>query len=244
MMWRRFARAAFLLLILVAAPVFSTGALALSGMDPLLYADLDRADFTFEYVPQANSDYSVYLLSADGGEVQGRVVILEDGEVIAEGTGTGSICTVWLAKGVKYVMRVHGSGNAVIEVARSALSRCFDLPLPAGENALSEKMIAHEYDAHWYAFEAEADGEILLACTPEDAALRMEGLLFDGSGALAGKFEALPGGACRLKYATRAGESYYVRVCAPDGGEGYYVQGVHKDTVPALAWELLGGSDK
>ena len=64
-MWRRFARAAFVLLILMAAPVLSTGALALSGMDPLLYADLDRADFEFQYVPQANSDYAVYLLSAD-----------------------------------------------------------------------------------------------------------------------------------------------------------------------------------
>ena len=29
-----------------------------------------------------------------------------------------------------------------------------------------------------------------------------------------------------------------------DGGEGYYVQGVHKDTVPALCFNLLGGKDK
>lgn len=28
-----------------------------------------------------------------------------------------------------------------------------------------------------------------------------------------------------------------------DGGESYYVQGVHADTVPALAWRLLGGGD-
>lgn len=217
-----------MLLILMAAPVFPTGALALSGMDPLLYADLDRADFAFEYVPQANSDYSVYLLSADGGDVQGSVVILENGEVIAEGEGTGNVCTVWLARGVKYTVRVHGSGNAVIEVARSALSRCFALPLAARENVLSEKMIAHEYDAHWYAFEAEADGEMMLSCMPEDAKLRMEALLFDDTGALLGAFEALPGGACRLKYATRAGETYYVRVCAPDGGEGYYALGFHR----------------
>lgn len=29
-----------------------------------------------------------------------------------------------------------------------------------------------------------------------------------------------------------------------DGGESYYVQGLHKDTVPALAYALLGGADK
>jgi len=29
-----------------------------------------------------------------------------------------------------------------------------------------------------------------------------------------------------------------------DGGESYYVQGVHADTVPALAYALLGGADK
>ena len=28
-----------------------------------------------------------------------------------------------------------------------------------------------------------------------------------------------------------------------DGGDSYYVQGVHADTVPALAWRLLGGGD-
>ena len=35
-----------------------------------------------------------------------------------------------------------------------------------------------------------------------------------------------------------------IRIPVADGGEGYYVQGVHKDTVPALAWELLGGTEK
>ena len=29
-----------------------------------------------------------------------------------------------------------------------------------------------------------------------------------------------------------------------DGGESFYVRGVHKDTVPALAYALLGGEHK
>ena len=35
-----------------------------------------------------------------------------------------------------------------------------------------------------------------------------------------------------------------ISIPVADGGEGYYVQGVHKDTVPALCFNLLGGKDK
>jgi len=45
------------------------------------------------------------------------------------------------------------------------------------------------------------------------------------------------------RYYFRPWKTILARTVA-DGGEGYYVQGVHKETVPALAWELLGGSDK
>ena len=227
-MRRSYAWAAILLLVLLIAPALSVGAFALSGTDPLLYADLNRADFEFEYIPQANSDYAVYLFSADGGEVQGRVQVLDAGEIIAEGEGTGEICSLWLAKGVAYTVRVHGSGNAVIEVARSALSRCFAQPLEARENVVSEKMIAHEFDAHWYAFEAEADGEMMLTCVPELPDIALEASVFNASGALAGRFENLSGGACRLNLKTAAGARYYVRVSAPAGGEGYYALSLHR----------------
>jgi len=45
------------------------------------------------------------------------------------------------------------------------------------------------------------------------------------------------------RYYFRPWKTILARTVA-DGGEGYYVQGVHKDTVPALAWNLLGGKDK
>ena len=41
------------------------------------------------------------------------------------------------------------------------------------------------------------------------------------------------------RYYFRPWKTILARTVA-DGGEGYYVQGLHKDTVPALAWELLG----
>jgi len=227
------ARAAFALLVLaLLAPAFVVGALALSDADPLLYANLDRADFEFDYVPRANSDYALCLFSADGNAVQAEAWILENGEVIARGSGAGEICGAWLAAGHSYTVRVHGSGSAVVEMARSALSRSYSQPLETRENSSFEKMIAHAYDAHWYTFEARADGEMLISCVPQDANLRLSALLFDDAGALIGEFENLSGGICRLIPETKAGESYYVRICAPDGGEGYYALNLHRPEGP------------
>ena len=221
-MRRTFARAVLLPLLLLLASAFWVGAFALSGSDPLLYADLNRADFAFDYVPQANSDYAIYLFSADGNPVQGQVEIFEAGERIAMGEGTGEICGAWLVEGTKYTMRVHGSGSAVIEVARRALSRSYAQPLRAREGEPSGKMIAHAYDAHWYAFEASAASDMMLSCVPEDAGLGLHALLFDGEGTLLGRFENLPGGACLLRFRSEANAQYHIRISAPEGGVGYY----------------------
>ena len=73
-------RAALALLLLIwIAPAASVGALALSGSDPMLLADLSRADFQFDYVPQANSNYALYIFSADGGSVEAHAELLEGG---------------------------------------------------------------------------------------------------------------------------------------------------------------------
>lgn len=45
------------------------------------------------------------------------------------------------------------------------------------------------------------------------------------------------------RYYFRPWKTILARTVA-DGGEGYYVQGVHKETVPALAWRLLGGENQ
>lgn len=211
-----------LLIFTLAAPVFSTGALALSDADPLLYANLSRADFEFEYTPPANSEYALYLFSADGGEVNARAEILDRGSVIASGKGDGAVCSAWLVAGVTYTMRVHGTGRAMVEVARNTLSRCYDNPLQAEENVRSEKMIARAYDAHWYRFEAAETGRMMLSFEPEDPGLQLSAMLFDDAGTLISRFENLPGGACLLLAKTVAGRSYFVRVFSPEGQEGYY----------------------
>ena len=221
-MKRIFARAAFALLVLVlCAPALWVGALALSGSDPLLHANLDRADFEFDYVPQANSEYALYLFSDGGGDVHARGEILQDGNVIAQGEGTGAILSAWLAEGQTYTVRIHGRGRALIEMARTSLSRCRDNPLQLFENEPFEKVIAHAYDAHWYAFEAAEDAAMLITCIPRDD-LKMQGMLFDDRGACIAGFEALDGGAAALRLQTDAGERYFIRISAPEGGEGGY----------------------
>lgn len=211
-----------MLLVLLLAPAFGVGAFALSGTDPLLFADLNRADFEFQYVPQANSNYAVHLFSADEEKVHGRVDVFENGEIITSGEGTGEICSAWLMEGANYTIRVHGVGNAIIEVARQALSRSFTQPLEVSENQIAGKMIAHEYDAHWYSFEAAAAGPMLLSCVPEESHLDLEAWLFDDALHLLSRLEDLPGGAGKLRYETQAGKRYFIRISAPEGGTGYY----------------------
>jgi len=227
-MRRKIARAAIMLLVLLLASAYGAGALALSGTDPLLFADLNRADFEFRYVPQANSDYAIYLFSADGNPVQGRVEVFESGETVASGEGTGEICSAWLMEGASYTIRVHGSGSAVIEVARRALSRSFAEPLQAVENTPSGKMVAHDYDAHWYAFEAAGSSPALFTCVPENPQMELKAMLFDDAGRLLPEFESLPGGVCMLRYETEAGKQYRVRISAPEGGTGYYTLQIHR----------------
>ena len=237
-MRRKIARAAFVLLVLLLASACSAGALALSGTDPLLFADLSHADFEFRYVPQANSDYAIYLFSADGNPVQGRVEVFENGEIVTSGEGTGEICSAWLMEGARYTIRVHGSGNAVIEVARQALSRSFAEPLRAQENTPAGKMVAHDYDAHWYSFEATENGPALFACVSENPDMALNAMLFDDTGKLLSEFEALPGGACMLRYETEAGKQYRVRISAPEGGTGYYTLQIHRPEAESPAPEF------
>lgn len=217
-----------LLILVLIAPAVPAGALALSNADPLFYANLDDAGFEFEYIPPANSEYSLYLFSSDGGDVHALAEIWENGEIIASGEGHGALCSAWLVAGTTYTMRVRGNGSAVVEVARSALSRCYDTPLPAEENVRSEKMIAHAFDAHWYRFEAVESGRMMLSCVPQDAGLYLSAMLFDDAGALISRFNSLAGGACMLLMNTKAGQNYYVRAYSPMGQEGYYAFNLHR----------------
>lgn len=213
---------AILLALLLSAPVFTAGAFALSGSDPFLFADLSRAAFEFQYAPQANGEYALYLFSADGSAVSGRATLLKNGREVVFGEGAGLIFSTWLAQDEVYTVRVEGEGKAAIEMARNTFSRSFENPMDAEENTSSEKMIARSYDAHWYRFTAEADGRMLLSCLPLRNEMTLGARLFDASGAMIAEFEGLSGGGCMLIAKTQAQQSYYLRICAPQGDTGLY----------------------
>ena len=212
--------------------------------DPLIFTEPGGGTLEFSYVPPANSDYAVYLYSADGEKAAGSAELLLNGERVASGEGRGELCSAWLVAGESYTLRVDYSGSAIVEIARNALSRCSGDPLTVAENSPSGKMIARAYDAHWYTFEAEASSRMMLTCVPEDAGLILRALLFDDAGALISEFEALPGGACMLLPETEAGRRYYLRVCAPDGGTGYYVLNLHRRAKSTITSALRFSDDQ
>ena len=222
------AAAALLLGLALIAPAKPAGALALPDRDPLILAEPGGDTLEFKFVPPANSDYAVYLFSADGGEVDGSAELNLGGETVAAGEGRGELCSAWLVSGEEYSLRVNYTGSAIVEIARNALSRCANDPLSVQENAPTGKMIARAYDAHWYDFEAAATGRIMLTCVPEDAELSLSAMLFDDAGTFIREFEALPGGACMLLADTEAGRHYRLRVSAPEGGTGYYALNLHR----------------
>ena len=226
----RRAAAALLLGLALIAPAKPAGALALPERDPLVFAPSGGDVLELSYVPPANSDYAVYLFSAGGGDVSGTAELTLNGETVASGEGRGELCSAWLVAGEQYTLRVRCTGSAIVEIARSALSRCANDPLEVVEGVPTGKMIARDYDAHWYDFEAASTGRMMLTCVPEDAELALCALLFDDSGALISEFDALPGGACMLIADTEVGRRYALRVCAPEGGTGYYALNLHRGT--------------
>ena len=119
----RGAAAALLLGLALIAPAKPAGALALPERDPLTLAPSGGDVLELSYVPPANSDYAVYLFSADGGEVDGTAELSLDGETVATGEGRGELCSAWLVAGEAYALRVNYTGSVIVEIARNALSR-------------------------------------------------------------------------------------------------------------------------
>ena len=213
--------------LLLLASAFAAGALAAPETDSLYIGSLEEFPPIF-YTPPANSEYGIYVFSADGGDVNASAEILEDGESIASGAGRGKLCSAWLVSGTEYAIRVRGNGSAAVEIAREALSRCADDPLPVAENDAKNKIIARAGDAHWYGFTAEGSSILMLTCVPGEADLALGADLFDDLGNRISGFEQLPGGACMLLAQTEAGRGYRVRVRSFNASTGGYTLSLYR----------------
>ena len=211
---------AMLLALALAAPACA-GALELPKSETMARIRLSTDRAVFSYTAPVNSEYALCVYSA-GGIMRARGAITRDGEVLASGEGEGEICSAWLVAGEEYEIQVSGRGDALIEIARQALSRTASRPLSIDVNAPQQKMIARAGDAHWYEFSTTENGALMLACVPEDENLSLRAMLFTESGQLSAEFENLPGGASLLYARAVQGGRYRLRVWATGGGTGFY----------------------
>ena len=189
----------------------------------LATVDLDRGARAYAFAAPTGSVYDFCVFPASEAQEPVRVQLLRGGETVGAGEGLLTVLSERLVAGEEYVVELSGAGRVRLEVARQALSRCFDDPISleaAGDRYA--KAIARAGDVHWYSIAATARQPVVLAGVPREDGPRLEAQLFDESGALLAEGTPTTGGACLLDFMPEYGRIYRVRVSAPEGGTGLY----------------------
>ena len=199
----------------------SEGDALAAGM--LLKADLDAGDAVYDFVAPSGSVYDVWAFPAGEAEPRVSAWLWRGERLVAGGEGGMPALSLRLAAGTAYRLELSGSGQIRIELARHALSRCFALPivLDSGGDAYS-KAFVREGDAHWYALDADSAQPVSVLAAPTRQDMRLDALLFDGSGRLLGVGTPTDGGACLLDYVPEPGRRYRMRLCCTEGETGLY----------------------
>ena len=184
---------------------------------------LGDAAAAYAFVAPTGSVYDVWLFPAGDAPATAHAELWQGDRMIASGDGTMPALSLRLTAGAAYELRLTGDGQARLEIARHALSRCYDLPMQLdADGDAYDKAFARRGDAHWYALDADLEQPVALAGVPVEEGLRLRGQLFDDGGRLLAEGEATDGGACLLCFAPEAGRRYYLRVTARDGATGLY----------------------
>ena len=95
-----------------------------------LLGDDSACDYAF--TPATNGVFAGYLFSAGALQIH-HSELYQDGRLIAYRTGGTKLFSVRLSAGTEYVLKIYGTGSGRIEIARDALSRCYDQPLEMDE---------------------------------------------------------------------------------------------------------------
>ena len=208
--------------LLMIAALFAARGLACAetalSIGALASADLDEGEQTFRFTPSAGSVYDVCVFPGEGGgDVRAR--LYQDEMLLAEGEGRLTVLSLRLSAGGIYTLKLSGAGTVQLEIARHALSRCFDQPLSlnaAGDSY--SKVIARPGDVHWYAVTTGESQPVALVGLPLDPGLRLEARLFSETGALLAEATRTSGGAFLSDFMARSGRAYRIRVSAVSAG--------------------------
>ena len=201
----------------------------------LVQLDLDGGAAVYTFAAPSNSVYDVCLFPAEASGFSARAELWQGAALIAAGEKGVAFVSERLVAGATYTLRVSGAGRARLEVARHALSRCFDDPMPleAAGDAYA-KAIARSGDAHWYALQPADDRPVALAGMPSGANMALEAQLFDDEGLLLAEADRTVGGAFLMAFTPQPGRAYRVRVTSGLGATGLYDLRVERSGSAAL----------
>ena len=189
----------------------------------LATVDLDRGPQRLRFTPPTGSVYDLCVFPEAGKAGDVEVRLWQGDALAASGRGRLTVVSERLVAGERYDIELEGAGRVRVEAARHALSRCFGDPLPL--NAAGDryaKAVARPGDVHWYSVTVEDSRPVLLSGAPAEGGPRLEAQLFGESGALLAEAALTTGGAFLMDFMPRSGQTYRVRVCAPQGDAGMY----------------------
>lgn len=177
----------------------------------------------FTFVAPTGSVYDVWLFPAGDAPATAHAQLWQGDALVAEGDGTMPALSLRLTAGATYALRLTGSGAARLEIARHALSRCFDMPmLLSASGDEHAKVFARPGDAHWYAIEPEVSGPLALLGVPAEPGMALTAEMFDADGRLLETALTTDGGACLARIEAEAGRRVLLRLTARGGATGLY----------------------
>ena len=222
-MLRKILTLCILLAALLAARSLAWGEAAALPVGALQAVDLDAGEQSFRFTTAAGSVYDICAFPDEGAGDTISARLYQGEALLEEGAGRLTLISRRLSANTEYTLTLSGSGRVRLEVARHALSRCFDQPLSlnaAGDSY--SKAIARAGDVHWYAVTSPQSQAVALAGLPQEPGLRLEARLFSESGALLAEATRTAGGAFLADFMARSGRAYRIRVSAVGGGTGMY----------------------
>lgn len=184
--------------------------------------DLSSGPAILTFTPSAPATYDLCAFPAEGADPEITAELWQNDALIATSTGLNTLLTAALDD-TPCTLKLTGAGRVRVELARHALSRCFDDPKPLDPSGDAyAKPIVRPGDVHWYAVTAEKSAPLLLSGLPETPGLALEARLFSPAGRLLAEATQTAGGAFLMDFKPRAGRTYRVRVSAADGNTGLY----------------------